>query len=91
MAITISSRACQGCGAQTTNPVLCMKCYRTSPAGREELRLERLRQGYKPQPDGGPCKNCIHWKARCLLGFPEGGTLAAAVLCSAREVDSLLE
>jgi hypothetical protein len=26
-----------------------------------------------------------------LLGFPEGGTLAAAVLCSAREVDSLLE
>ena len=53
--------------------------------------MERLRKGYKPQPDGGPCKNCIHWKARCLLGFPEGGTLAAAVLCSAREVDSLLE
>lgn len=91
MAISINSRACQGCGAQTTNPVLCMKCYRTSPAGRQEEKMERLRMSYKPQADGGPCKNCIHWKRRCLLGFPEGGTLAAAVLCSVREVDSLLE
>jgi hypothetical protein len=91
MAISINSRACQGCGTQTTNPVLCMKCYRSSAAGREEDRFQRLRRSYKPQEDGGPCKNCIHWRRRCLLGFPEGGTLAAAVLCSAREVDSLLE
>jgi hypothetical protein len=68
-----------------------MKCYRTSPAGREEERMERVRRGYKPQADGGPCKSCIHWKVRCLLGFPEGGTLAAAVLCSAREVEDMLE
>jgi len=53
--------------------------------------MERLRQSYKPQADGGPCKHCVHWEKRCLLGLPEGGTLAAAVLCSAREVDSLLE
>jgi hypothetical protein len=53
--------------------------------------MERLRQSYKPQSDGGPCKQCVHWGRRCLLGLPEGGTLAAAVLCSAREVDSLLE
>ena len=91
MAIALNSRPCQACGKQTTNPVMCMKCYRTSPAGREEEKLERLRQSYKPQADGGPCKNCIHWGRRCLLGLPEGGTLAAAVLCSAREVDSLLE
>jgi hypothetical protein len=53
--------------------------------------MERVRRGYKPQADGGPCKSCIHWKVRCLLGFPEGGTLAAAVLCSAREVEDMLE
>jgi hypothetical protein len=53
--------------------------------------MERLRQSYKPQADGGPCMRCVHWEKRCLLGLPEGGTLAAAVLCSAREVDSLLE
>jgi len=53
--------------------------------------MQRVRQNYKPQEDGGPCRQCIHWNRRCLLGFPEGGTLAAAVLCSAREVDSVLE
>jgi len=53
--------------------------------------MERLRMSYKPQSDGGPCQHCIHWKRKCLMGFPEGGTLAAAVLCSLREVDSLLE
>ena len=53
--------------------------------------MERVRQSYKPQEDGGPCKQCVHWGRRCLLGLPEGGTLAAAELCSARELDSLLE
>lgn len=91
MAIIINSRPCQQCGKSTTNPVLCMKCYRSSPAGLEEIRMERARQSYKPQEDGGPCRHCVHWEKRCLLGLPEGGTLAAAVLCSAREVDSLLE
>lgn len=91
MAVSINSRPCLQCGKHTTNSVLCMRCYRSSPAGREEDRLERLRQSYKPQEDGGPCRSCIHWGRRCLLGLPEGGTLAAAVLCSAREVDSLLE
>jgi hypothetical protein len=91
MAVSINSRLCQSCGVPTTNPLLCMKCYRTSPAGRQEEKLERMRRNYKPQEDGGPCRNCIHWKRRCLIGFPEGGTLAAAVLCSAREVDSVLE
>jgi hypothetical protein len=33
----------------------------------------------------------VHWDKRCLLGLPEGGTLAAAVLCSAREVEDMLE
>jgi len=91
MAVSINSRPCQQCGKHTTNAVLCMRCYRSSAAGLEEIRGERLRQSYKPQSDGGPCRNCVHWKARCFLGFSEGGTLAAAVLCSAREVDSLLE
>jgi len=90
-ATTISGRKCQSCGALTTSPVLCGKCYRTSPAGRSEAWFTRVRKNYKPQEDGGACKHCIHWKRRCLLGFPEGGTLAAAELCSAREVDSLLE
>ena len=53
--------------------------------------MDRLRQSYKPQVDGGPCKHCVHWEKRCLLGLPEGGTLAAAEWCSARELDSLLE
>lgn len=91
MAITINSRPCQQCGKHTTNPVMCMRCYRSSEAGLLEIRMERLRQSYKPQADGGPCMWCVHWEKRCLLGLPEGGTLAAAVLCSAREVDSLLE
>jgi hypothetical protein len=89
MAITINSRPCQKCGKHTTNPVMCMRCYRSSEAGLLEIRMERL--SYKPQADGGPCMRCVHWEKRCLLGLPEGGTLAAAVLCSAREVDSLLE
>lgn len=91
MAISINSRPCQQCGKQTTNAVLCMRCYRSSSAGLEEIRMERVRQSYKPQEDGGPCKQCVHWGRRCSLGLPEGGTLAAAVLCSAREVDILLE
>ena len=91
MAITINSRRCQQCGKHTTNPVMCMKCYRSSEAGLLEIRMERLRQSYKPQADGGPCMRCVHWEKRCLLGLPEGGTLAAAVLCSLREVESLLE
>jgi hypothetical protein len=93
MAITINSRPCQKCGKHTTNPVMCMKCYRSSAAGLLEIRMERIAAELQaPGADGGPCMRCcVHWDKRCLLGLPEGGTLAAAELCSARELDSLLE
>jgi hypothetical protein len=84
-------KTCLHCGALTTKLVLCARCYRTSAAGKNEDFVRRVYQSYKPQQDGGPCKQCIHWEHRCLLGFPEGGTLAAVDLCSARQLDSLLE
>jgi len=90
MAISINSRPCQSCGKSTTNAVLCGRCYRSSPAGKAELRLERLRQQLRPVEGGGLCSECIHWQHRCTLGIPEGGTLLAH-LCAVREVDSLLE
>lgn len=52
--------------------------------------MQTLLNKYKPLPDGGECRHCVHWYRRCTLGFPEGGT-ALAQLCAVRELDNLLE
>jgi hypothetical protein len=54
------------------------------------LRLQHLLSKYKPLPDGGECRRCVHWYHRCTLGIPEGGTTLAE-LCAAKELDSVLE
>lgn len=69
----------------------CYRCYRTTAAGKAEYRYAQTIKRYKPQSDGGPCRNCIHWAGYCTLGLPEGGTLMALELCSARQLDNLLE
>jgi hypothetical protein len=79
--IPINSRLCIKCG---------FTCYRSSDAGKEELRVQRLMEKYKPLEDGGECRRCVHWYHRCTLGFPEGGT-ALAELCAARELGNVLE
>lgn len=52
--------------------------------------MQRLLDKYKPLPDGGECRRCVHWYHRCTLGIPEAGT-PLAELCSAKELDSVLE
>jgi hypothetical protein len=89
--LTLNQRRCVECGAPTTSAVYCYRCYRASEAGLAENRYAHTIRKYKPQLDGGPCKHCIHWAGYCTLGLPEGGTLAALQLCSARQLDSLLE
>lgn len=90
MAVAKNHRQCLQCGKSTTSAVLCFRCYRSSDAGKAELRMQTLLNKYKPLPDGGECQHCVHWYRRCTLGFPEGGT-ALAQLCAVRELDSLLE
>ena len=90
MQIPINSRPCAKCGRATTNAIHCFTCYRSSDAGKEELRVQRLMEKYKPLDNGGACRRCVHWYHRCTLGFPEGGT-SLADLCAARELGNLLE
>jgi hypothetical protein len=90
MPLAINSRTCITCGKPTTCAVYCFRCYRSSPAGKNELRLENMVKRYQRVEDGGQCKQCVHWYHRCTLGIPEAGTVFAE-LCSAREVDSVLE
>lgn len=87
----INKRFCVTCGSGIRSALYCYKCYGVSEAGLAERRLAQTILSYKPQADGGPCRNCVHWDRRCSLGLPEGGTLAAVDLCSARQLDSLLE
>lgn len=47
-------------------------------------------QKYTRIEGGGECRCCVHWKHRCLLGIPEGGTRYAEN-CPARETVSVLE
>ena len=90
MQVPINSRRCIQCGSITTNAVYCFKCYRSSDAGKEELRLQHLLKKHQPLPDGGECRTCVHWYHRCTLGIPEGGTELAA-LCAAKELEGVLE
>jgi hypothetical protein len=90
MTLPINSRLCLNCGKPTTCAVYCYKCYFSSEAGKTEAKLERMLKRYKRVEDGGACRQCVHWYHRCTLGIPEAGTVVAE-LCSAREVDSVLE
>lgn len=90
MGFAINIRACQQCGRGTSSAVYCFRCYRASEAGKAEMRMRTLSRRYPLLEDGGLCRQCVHWYGRCTLGIPEGGT-ALAELCSAREVDSVLE
>ena len=90
MQVPINSRRCIQCGNITTNAVYCFKCYRSSDAGKEELRLQHLLKKHRQLPDGGECRTCVHWYHRCTLGIPEGGTELAA-LCAAKELEGVLE
>ena len=90
MGASLNSRLCATCSKPITGALYCFKCYRSSDAGKAELRLENMLKGYKRCEDGGLCRQCVHWYHRCTLGIPEAGTVMAE-LCSAREVDSVLE
>ena len=90
MQVPINGRRCIQCGSITTNAVYCFKCYRSSEAGKQELRLQHMLKKHQPLPDGGECRTCVHWYNRCTLGIPEGGTELAA-LCAAKELEGVLE
>lgn len=87
---TLNSRLCICCGKPITSALYCFRCYKATPAGKEELERKKMLRKYPQLDGGGVCRNCIHWQYRCLLGIPEAGTVLAE-LCSAREVATVLE
>lgn len=87
---TLNRRQCIECGRPIASALYCFRCYKKTPAGKEERERQQMLRKYPPLEDGGVCRNCIQWQYRCLLGIPEAGTVLAE-LCSAREVDTVLE
>ena len=90
LSLNIDERVCIACGGNTRNPLYCAKCYDRTPAGRADKCRATMLSRYRRVADGGPCRHCVHWEHRCLLGVPEAGTLHAEG-CAAREVEGVLE
>lgn len=88
--LRINERRCISCGTNTPNPLYCYDCYFKTPAGLVDRKREIMLQKYTRIEGGGECRCCVHWKHRCLLGIPEGGTRYAEN-CPARETVSVLE